>query len=85
MRGGGEKGGRRGGKRKMEARRNKGMEEIWKALIGKRILYVGMNETSEGVLLKNPLLRISRVYRTESSRCREFYVRSRAQCKNSCR
>ena len=49
------------------------------------LLYVGMNETSKGVLLKNPLLRISRVYRTESSRCREFYVRSRAQCKNSCR
>ena len=33
----------------MEARRNKGMEEIWKALIGERILYVGMNETSEGM------------------------------------
>ena len=48
--GGGERGGGRGGNRKMEARRNKGMEEIWKALIGERILCVRMNETSKGVL-----------------------------------
>ena len=56
----------------MEARRNKGMEEIWKALIGERILCVRMNETSKGVLLKNPLSRISRVHCTESGSCKEF-------------